>query len=77
MQLFVPMSNQPSPLTQYRTLTGQSLEALSRPLGVNKTTIMRWENGDTLIPVKRLADLEALTGIPRHKLRPDVFEGAR
>lgn len=77
MQLSVTMSNQISPLTQYRNLTGQSLEALSKPLGVNKTTIMRWENGDTLIPVKRLADVEALTGIPRHKLRPDVFEGAR
>lgn len=72
MQLSIPMNTLISPLTAYRTLTGKSLEDLAAPLGVNKTTVMRWEKGEIPIPTNRLTDLEALTGIPRGKLRPDL-----
>jgi transcriptional regulator with XRE-family HTH domain len=67
------MSKTISPLAAYRELTGKSLEDLATPLGVNKTTILRWESGEIPIPIKRLTELETLTGIPRGKLRPDLM----
>ncbi|MFC6487329.1 YdaS family helix-turn-helix protein [Nitratireductor sp. GCM10026969] len=64
------------PLKAHREETGDTLEKLARHLNVHKTTIMRWENGEVLIPVDRLADVERITGIPRHDLRPDIFGAA-
>jgi transcriptional regulator with XRE-family HTH domain len=61
-------------LKSYRTATGQRLEDIAAKLGVDKSTILRWENGDYAIPLKRLAELEKATGIPRSHLRPDVVQ---
>jgi DNA-binding transcriptional regulator YdaS (Cro superfamily) len=33
----------------------------------------RWENGHRQVPAERVLDIERLTGISRHDLRPDVF----
>lgn len=53
---------------------GMNLTVLAGALGVNKSTASRWaRNG---VPVERLADVERITGIPRQKLRPDIFEVA-
>lgn len=49
-----------------------TLEALSAGLGVNKTTLLRWEEGTVLIPAERVIDVERITGISRHALRPDL-----
>lgn len=43
---------------------------LARKLGVDKSTVSRWEDQ---IPLKRVFDIERETGIPRDKLRPDFF----
>lgn len=63
----------PSPLTQFRTANGLTLEALGESLAVDKSTVLRWERGSTPIPVNKLAMIAEVTGIPREKLRPDIF----
>lgn len=60
-------------LAKYRAEKKLSLEAVAAQFKVNKTTIMRWENGVVPIPVGRLGEIAAVTGISRKKLRPDVF----
>lgn len=50
---------------------------LANALGVDKSLVTRW--AQKRVPVERVADVERVTGIPRQKLRPDVFghpEGA-
>jgi transcriptional regulator with XRE-family HTH domain len=64
-----------SPLTQYRTANGISIESLAETLGVERTTVWRWERGR--VPVDRLPDVEKATGIPRSELRPDIFGDAQ
>ena len=53
---------------------GLTLDATAKLFGVDRTTVLRWEKGEVPIPVKRLSAIEAITGIPREKLRPDFFE---
>ena len=60
-----------SVLTSYRKLKNQSLEVLSDALGVDKSTLWRWETGK--VPVDRLVDVERVTGLSRQDLRPDIF----
>jgi DNA-binding transcriptional regulator YdaS (Cro superfamily) len=60
-----------SPLTKYRMATQTTLEQLGNILGVNKTTVLRWEK--RRIPAERVSEVERVTGIPRQKLRPDIF----
>lgn len=60
-----------SPLESYRRAAGGSLEAVGRLLGVNRSTVLRWERGR--IPAERVLDVERVTGIPRHELRPDLY----
>lgn len=71
------MDTQPTPLAKYRSAKGLSLDDIAAPLGVNKTTVMRWEAGSHPIPLKRLAAVAKLTGIPKKKLRPDLVEMMR
>jgi transcriptional regulator with XRE-family HTH domain len=65
---------EPSALTSYRKSMGISLQEMADKFPVHKTTVLRWEAGD--IPVKRVLQLEKLTGIPRRRLRPDLFNPA-
>ena len=60
-----------SPLTRYRAAHGLTLEAVAEAIGVNKSTVLRWEDGG--IPAERIIQLEQATGIPRHELRPDLY----
>ena len=60
-----------SPLAEYRKAHRKTLEEIGAALGVNKSTILRWE--DNQVPVERLADVEKVTGISRQELRPDIF----
>lgn len=44
--------------------------ALARLIGgITPQAISQWRK----VPIERLADVEAATGIPREQLRPDVF----
>ena len=42
--------------------------AVARGLGINKSTVSRWRT----VPPERVLDVERVTGIPRHVLRPDL-----
>lgn len=42
---------------------------LGRRLGLSGGAIAQW----TRVPSERVAEVEAATGVPRHRLRPDLF----
>jgi DNA-binding transcriptional regulator YdaS (Cro superfamily) len=48
------------------------LSALSRAIGVSHSTVLRWV--ESRVPAERVRAVAAHTGIPPHKLRPDLFE---
>jgi DNA-binding transcriptional regulator YdaS (Cro superfamily) len=60
-----------SALKAYRESTDTSLEAIGNQLGVDKSTVLRWEQGT--VPAERVLHLERATGISRHDLRPDLY----
>lgn len=43
--------------------------ALGRALGISHNSIYSWRR----IPSERVLEVERITGISRHELRPDVF----
>lgn len=63
-------------LTQYRSREGLSMQGFADLFHVDRRTVWRWEKGDP-IAVRYLADIELVTGIPRQKLRPDIFADAK
>lgn len=48
-------------------------ETAANLAGVSLPTWSRWETGGRQIPASRVLDVEKLTGVSRHDLRPDVF----
>lgn len=46
-------------------------DALAKRLSVHVNTIRYWESRG--IPPARVPDIERVTGIPRHELRPDLW----
>lgn len=46
---------------------------LARALGIKVQSIQQW----TKIPDERLIEVEAVTGVPRAELRPDIFGEAK
>lgn len=42
--------------------------AVAKGLGLNKATVSRWKS----VPADRVLAVEAVTGISRHELRPDL-----
>lgn len=43
--------------------------ALSLKLGLSRGAVSQWKT----VPLNRVSDVARITGIPRDKLRPDVF----
>lgn len=58
---------------EFRKATGKTLEEVAAIFGVDRRTIIRWEKGEPPVPIGRLEEIEAATGISRTLLRPDVF----
>jgi TorA maturation chaperone TorD len=46
------------------------VRALARALGLSQPAVSMWKR----IPPNRIAEVEAITGVPRSKLRPDLYE---
>ena len=62
-----------SALTSFRKEQDLTLEALGEALGVNKSTVLRWERDG--VPAERAVEIEKVFGgkIKRQELRPDIF----
>lgn len=73
------MDKAKSPLTTFREEREKpmTLEAFGKLFDppVDKSTVLRWEQDG--IPLKRIVEIEAVTGINRAVLMPDLFEVRR
>jgi DNA-binding transcriptional regulator YdaS (Cro superfamily) len=49
------------------------IRALARIVGVAHPAVFHW----TSIPIRHLLKIEEATGIPRERLRPDIFKAPR
>lgn len=49
-----------------------NLTRLAREIGVSHSTVLGWLA--TRVPAERVKAVSAVTGIPPHELRPDVFD---
>lgn len=65
------------PIATFRKKKGLTIEAAAALFGVERTTIIRWEKGEPLIPLKRLDKAVEVYGVPKRKIRPDIFEAVR
>lgn len=68
------MTRMASPIKIFRHSQNLSLAAFGAPFGVNKTSVLRWEENG--VPAERVLDIEKRWGIPRHELRPDLYPEA-
>lgn len=50
----------------------RTITALGRALGVSRQAVSQWYEKGT-VPPERVARLSVISGIPCHKIRPDVF----
>lgn len=62
-----------TPLKAWRASAEKSAEDAAREVGVTLAMWSRWETGARQIPANRVLDIETMTGVSRHVLRPDVF----
>jgi DNA-binding transcriptional regulator YdaS (Cro superfamily) len=69
------MTNEPTPyealLACERSAGSQS--ALARSLGVAQPTVWRWLQSSRKMPAQYVLKAEALYGVSRHALRPDIY----
>jgi transcriptional regulator with XRE-family HTH domain len=65
------------PLQSYRKRTQATQADLAEILGVNRTTVARWETGARRIDRSKLEAVAEKTGIPKRELRPDLAEVMR
>jgi len=57
-----------SVLEKVITASGGAAE-LARHLNISRSAIAQWQQ----VPVNRVLDVERITGISRHDLRPDIY----
>lgn len=60
-------------LKDWRIAQEKTVAQAAEAAGVTPAMWSRWENNRRDVPPKRVHILATLTGIPREKLRPDVF----
>ena len=58
-------------LRTYRLQNDMTLSDLGRLVGVRRAAVCKWER--KRVPAERVLDVERVTGIPRHELRPDLY----
>lgn len=66
-----------TPIKSWRQQAGRSADAVAKEAGVTLAMWSRWETGARQVPAGRVLDVERITGISRHELRPDVFGPAK
>lgn len=66
------MVNGEHPIRVFRARNGLTLKQFGAFFGVNKSTVLRWEAGQ--VPAERVVAISRRTRIPRHRLRPDLYQ---
>ena len=56
--------------------SGKRQRDVADAVGRSEAAVSQWVNGERDIPAELIPQVEAVTGIPRHRLRPDLW-GAR
>lgn len=69
-----PPSESPSPIEHAVQLAGSQSE-LARRIGSTQGSVWRWLNG-TPVPPEAVLRIEAEFGIPKERLRPDIYPPA-
>jgi DNA-binding transcriptional regulator YiaG len=64
-------------LTLYREALSLSRADLARKLETSRANVTRWEEGTRKPSPQKTQQIEAVTGIPRAMLRPDLFGAAQ
>lgn len=59
------------PLRKYRLESGRTLEEIGNLVGAGRSAVCKWERRG--IPAERVLEVERVTGIARHELRPDLY----
>lgn len=54
-----------------------SYAAIAKALGRSRQVVWSWFQENRRIPAESVLSVEHVTGIPRHKLRPDLYERPR
>lgn len=62
------------PLKAYRARERLTQQGLADLVGVERTTVARWETGARKIDRDLVADIHEKTGVPRRELRPDLAD---
>jgi DNA-binding transcriptional regulator YdaS (Cro superfamily) len=52
-----------------RAVDKLGLVGIARSLGISKQAVSQWEE----VPPLRVLEVERLSGVPRHELRPDLY----
>lgn len=63
------------PIQALRKSLGLTIDEAATRFEVDRTTIIRWEKGEPMIPLKRLDEAMKIFGATKRELRPDIFEG--
>lgn len=61
-------------IEKYRLEKGLSYDAMSIAVGIRKSAIWRHCHGLSMVRPESVLLYEAALGIPRHELRPDIWE---
>ena len=61
-----------APLKELFRSRGIKLVSIASALGVDKGTVTKWMQSK--IPVEHAREIERITGVPKHELRPDVWD---
>ncbi|KFL27051.1 CI repressor [Devosia sp. 17-2-E-8] len=62
------MSEHASPLQRAIANVGSASE-LARRIGVTPAAVLQWD----MVPIRRVPDVERVSGVSRYDLRPDFF----
>ena len=67
------MRGMDNPFKQFRDARKLKQAQAAALLGVNKSTYLRWERGDSKPNLTTLGELSKKMGISRKRLRPDIY----